>query len=264
MGETAATLTGANLNRRREQRAARVARRFDVPMLVAALLVIPVVVIEESHASPGWREFGTALNWLVWLAFATELVVMLIVTPQRVPWLREHPLEVAIVVLTPPFLPASLGALRLFRLLRLLRLTIVAKELRKLLTPDGVKFAAVVAAVAALSGGAIFADVEKGYSVWDGVWWAVTTMATVGYGDLSPKTVIGRLVAIALMFIGIGFFALITGAIAQTFLSHDVRELEATERQLVSTEIDARDVVLRELRELSARLQQLERTVEKL
>ena len=47
---------------------------------------------------------------------------MVYVVPDRGRWLREHPLDLAIVVLTPPFLPASLQALRVFRLLRLLRL----------------------------------------------------------------------------------------------------------------------------------------------
>jgi hypothetical protein len=42
-----------------------------------------------------------------WLLFALELVVMVVVVRDRWQWLRRHPLEVAIVVLTPPFLPAS-------------------------------------------------------------------------------------------------------------------------------------------------------------
>src|SRR6185312_4243641 len=98
------------------------AQRFDVPVLIAAGLVIPALVIEESDLSHSWKNVGLALNWAIWIAFAAELVAMLWVVPARGRWLRDHPLEVAIVVLTPPFLPASLQALRLFRLLRLLRL----------------------------------------------------------------------------------------------------------------------------------------------
>jgi voltage-gated potassium channel len=246
------------------ERAARLERVLAVPMLFASLLVVPIVVIEESSVSGTWRSVGNALNWLVWLAFAGEVVLMLAVQPRRVEWLRSHPLELAIVILTPPFLPASLAALRLFRLLRLLRLAIVVKELNRLLSPDGVRLAAVLAGASALGGGAIFADVEHGYSMWDGVWWAVTTMATVGYGDLSPKTVIGRLVGVTLMLIGVGFFALLTGAIAQRFLVDEVREIEQAEHESIAGEVDARGQVLQEIRALSTRLQQLEQAVEKL
>jgi Ion channel len=51
-------------------------------------------------------------------------------------------------------------------------------------------------------------------STWDGVWWAVTTMTTVGYGDITPRTNYGRVVAIVVMLVGIGFIALLTGALA--------------------------------------------------
>jgi voltage-gated potassium channel len=233
-------------------------------MLVAALLVIPVLVIDQSSLTHGWKTLGAVLNWVVWAAFAAELAVMLVLSRNRLNWLRTHPLEAAVVLLTPPFLPAGLGALRLFRLLRLLRLAVFVKEARRLLTPSGLRFASVLAAASALAGGAIFANVERGHTMWDGVWWALTTMSTVGYGDLAPKTVIGRMVALALMFVGVGFFALITGAIAQRFLAVEVDELGATERELILTEAASRDEVVRELRELAARLQRLEQAVRRL
>lgn len=167
------------------------------------------------------------------------------------------------MLLTPPLLPAGLGALRLFRLLRLLRLAIFVKQARRLLTPSGLKFASVLAAVSAFAGGAIFANVERGHTMWDGVWWALTTMSTVGYGDLAPKTIIGRTVALVLMFIGVGFFALITGATAQRFLVVEADEPGAAERQPVPTEAASRDEVVREIRELAVRLQRLEQVVRK-
>ncbi len=97
------------------------ARRFRWPVIVAALLVIPVIVLEEAEVREPWSTAATVANWLIWLTFLAELVAMLSVVPDRRAWLRQHPLEVAVVVLTPPFLPASLQAARVFRLLRLLR-----------------------------------------------------------------------------------------------------------------------------------------------
>jgi voltage-gated potassium channel len=58
-------------------------------------------------------------------------------------------------------------------------------------------------------------------SLWDGVWWAVVTVTTVGYGDLYPKTVQGRLIGIVLMFVGIGFLSLLTASIASRFVKQE-------------------------------------------
>jgi voltage-gated potassium channel len=248
----------------RRARAARAERLFEWPILGAAILVIPVIVLEHARVSDGWKVFGSTLNWIVWLAFATEVVVLLALVPSRWAWLRRHPLEIAVVVLTPPFLPASLGAVRLLRLLRLLRLGILVKEIRRLLTPSGVRFAAVIAGASAIAGGAVFADVETNRTFGDGVWWAVTTMSTVGYGDFAPQTVTGRVLAVALMIIGIGFFALLTGAIAQRFLSDEVQGLEDAEVRREHDELVGREQVLTEIRSLAQRLHELEETVAKL
>ena len=264
MGEAVANEDRARIPRA-DKRVARFERAFELPMFVAALLVVPVVVIENSSVPGGWRTFAGVLNWTIWSAFAIELVVMVAVAPSRGAWLRKHPLETAIVVLTPPFLPASLQALRLFRLLRLLRLAVVVKRYRRLFTGDGLRGAAVVAAIAALGGCALFSTFEKGYSVWDGVWWAIATMTTVGYGDLSPHTTGGRLVGIALMLIGIGFVALLTGAIAQRFLTPQLEEgVVALELEVAEDVNEARVDLLRELRDITMRLRALEQKVERL
>ena len=52
-----------------------------------------------------------------------------------------------------------------------------------------------------------------------GLWWAVQTVTTVGYGDHTPVTVSGRLVAAFVMLVGIGFLTVVTAAITSTFVS---------------------------------------------
>ena len=78
---------------RMDERSERIARRFELPMIITALLVIPVIVLEESPVGEPWDTITAVLNWAIWLAFLTELVVMLAVVPDRWHWLRKHPLE---------------------------------------------------------------------------------------------------------------------------------------------------------------------------
>jgi voltage-gated potassium channel len=69
---------------------------------------------------------------------------------------------------------------------------------------------------------------EKEYStVWVGMWWSLQTVTTVGYGDVTPKDVAGRLVGTVVMLEGIAFVAIITAAITSTFVARATREYEA-------------------------------------
>jgi voltage-gated potassium channel len=234
-----------------DERAERVERRLETPLLVAALLTIPAVVIEQSAARDPWPTIATVLNWTIWLAFLGELVLMLVVSERPWRWLRSHPLEVAIVILTPPFLPAALQSARVFRLLRLLRLATAAALTRRLLSTEGVRDAAVLAVVTILGGGAAYAAVEKSHnghslSAWDGVWWAMSTVTTVGYGDQYPVTTAGRIIAIVVMLVGIGFIAILTAAAAERFMRarrEEARELQAVHERLdeIVTRLDRLD-----------------------
>ena len=174
------------------------------------------------------------MNWAIWLAFVAEVAIMLRVVPDRGRWLREHPLDLAIVVLTPPFLPPSLQAARVFRLLRLLRLVRAGTLARRVFSTEGVRDAAVLTLLAVLGGGAAFAAVEneEHVSAWDGIWWAITTVTTVGYGDVPVTTDGGRIIGICLMLTGIGFVAVLTAAAAERFVRSRRAEARAIEAQL--------------------------------
>lgn len=237
------------------------ARRFEKPVLLAAVLVIPAMIVEASASSDGLKAAAAMLNWLIWLVFLAEVAAMLAVVPSRRDWVRANPLIVAIVVLTVPFLPASLQAARMFRLFRLVRLVLVVRMARQLLTPAGIQFAAAIVGIAVLGGGAAFQAAERNspdhHTLWDGIWWAMSTVTTVGYGDVYPETTLGRIVGIALMIIGIGFVALLTGAIAQRFLQPDVARIGAAEARIEAGEQD----IVAEIRDIAERLARLEERV---
>jgi voltage-gated potassium channel len=250
---------------RMDERSAGYERRFELPLVIAALLVIPIIIIEQSSPGEPWTTLAAVGNWVVWFLFLAEVVVMLAVVPDRRQWLRAHPLEIVIVVLTPPFLPASLQALRVFRLLRVLRLIAAVRYARRLFTLGGLQYGALLAVITVLGGGAAFAASEgSDVSTWDGVWWAVTTMTTVGYGDITPDTNTGRFIAILVMVVGIGFLTLLIGSVSEKFLEAGLQE-EVAEAELgVEEDIAvARQEILAELRAIGDRLKELEVRVER-
>jgi voltage-gated potassium channel len=229
-----------------DARSEAIQARFEWPVIVAAVLTIPLVLIQESDLAQPWPTIGAVLNWATWLVFATEVVVMLCIVPSKRTWLRSHLLDVAVTVLTPPFAPAAWQAGRLYRVLRLMRLLRVF-SLRRLLSLDGLKLAGVMAVTTVIAGGIVVASIETSarepWTAWDGIWWAVTTVTTVGYGGLEPHTDSGRIIASAIMLVGIGFVALLTAFIADRFIAGQ----EAKE-----------DQILAELREIRAKLERLE------
>jgi voltage-gated potassium channel len=231
-----------------DERSLRIQRRFEWPIIIAALLTIPAVVIQGSSLDEPWDTIGAVLNWGTWLAFLAEFVVMMIVTPRRVEWLKRHPLDVAITFLTPPFAPAAIQATRVFRLLRLLRLVRVF-SMRKLVSLDGIRIVGVLTLILIFGGGALFAVVESDYhySTWDGIWWAITTITTATSADIQPHTNAGRAIAIAILFTGIAFIALLTAYAADRFVKRS-GEVEGFEQR-----------ILDELREIRTEIETLKR-----
>jgi voltage-gated potassium channel len=231
-----------------DERSERVAKRFELPVLVAALLVIPLLILDQADPGGAWEVVEIVLDWGTWLVFAAEVVVMLAIVPDRRRWLREHPVDWIVTIVSPPLLPTGMAGVRLLRLLRVARLLRLGPLARRVFSLEGIRYAGILAFVTLFAGGSAFAAVERGVGEWEGIWFAAETMTTVGYGDITPHTTAGRLIAVVIMVVGIGFGTLLIGSIAERFIAHEVdQELEATEIELQH-----------ELREVARRLERIE------
>src|SRR5271169_4951666 len=75
-------------------------------------------------------------------------------------------------------------------------------------------------------------------NIGDGMWWAIQTVTTVGYGDLVPESTAGRFIAALVMLVGISFLAVITAAIASEFIESARRHIDGTGTDAVSVKLD--------------------------
>ena len=193
---------------------------LETPLMIAAALTLPSVALSETHVGGTLEVIAEVLNWGTYLIFALELVVMLILVPDRKLYLKHHPVELIVVILTPPVLPASLQALRAIRLLRLLRLLKLAQVAQRLFSTRGLQYAGLMTLLTAIAGGTLFRAFERNnqhVGEWDSIYWAITSMTTLG-SEWQPTTIGSEITSVFIQLIGISFIALLTGAIANRFL----------------------------------------------
>lgn len=216
------------------------------------LLALPYAIDLNPVASAA----VTVANVLVWLAFAIDYLARLYLALDRRLYVRRNVVDLAIVVM--PFL----RPLRALRLLRLLRVGAVAGVLTRRSASFHARASAYVATTAVVSlllAAIAMYEVERDApdgnikSLADAAWWAATTVSTVGYGDRYPTTAGGRLVAVALMVVGVALLGVITAAVAAWFVGR-LRPVEEAEARAEATLEDVVD----ELRRLHGRLDELE------
>jgi voltage-gated potassium channel len=237
-------------------------RVLDWTMAGLALAVVPVLLVENRATVPALQFGARVVNWIIWLAFCAEFFGGLVHANRRARFLRANWFDLAIIVVSPPFgVPEVLQgtrSLRAFRVLRLLRLLRVAAVMTM-----GLKFASrglarrkfhyvVLVSLAVVGLGAVgIYMTEAGansaiQSFGDAVWWALVTVTTVGYGDVSPITTEGRVIAVVLMFTGIGVIGIFTATVASLFFEHDQdAEMARVEQRLEGLEAKI-DRLLRE------------------
>lgn len=214
-------------------------RRFEQaaqwPLLVLSVAFVPVLlgpVVLDLGAQTAQALEVTA--WLIWGVFAFEYVALLYLAPDRWTMVRTHKLDLLIVAL--PFL----RPLRAFRVLRLLLAGLAFARAgagaKRLLGRRGfAKFLAVAGGVIAGCGTIawLFERQAEGgeiVTVADGLWWALVTATTVGYGDMVPVTAEGRGIAVLLLLVGVALLSVVTANIAAFFVEEsdgEVRELKA-------------------------------------
>ncbi len=238
-----------------EQHAARLwARRLEWPMLLVALWIPVQWYLEETQAIGPM--LARVADWLIWLAFLVETVLLSTLVRNKREYLLRNWMNLAIIVGGLPVVWQYTPLIGLMRSLRLVLVIVLlarlSKTIRKLLSRHQLGTTLAVAFATMVLSGIIVSRIDPSIgTVWDGMWWAWVTMATVGYGDVVPHSGAGRLFGSLLILFGVVLLSLLTANLAAFFIGSDVEKVEQDEK-----EAD------RLLREISARLERVERLLE--
>ncbi|WP_413470961.1 potassium channel family protein [Streptomyces peucetius] len=227
-------------------------QRLQTPLLSLSLVFAVAYAVQiVTPGAPDWvHKTCQVAEWVVWGAFAVDYVVRLALAPGKWLFVRSHPLDL-VAVLLPLVQP-----LRLLRLVSTLLLVGRRARMAPQITLTTYVGGAVVGLM--MFGSLAVLQVERDApggnikTLGDAVWWSFTTMTTVGYGDLSPTTGLGRVLAVGLMISGIALLGVVTANIAAWFISRFERDDAAERRQTAL--LEALTAEVRELRAEVARL----------
>lgn len=229
----------------------RFERASELPLMALALAIVPLFLTPFffNLGSTADNAF-TAVDWTIWAVFAVDLTIRVYFAEHRRRYLRSHWYDVLIVAL--PFL-RPLRVVRSARALRLARvgpyLAHATDDLRHLLRQRGLQYVLAFGVAGMFLAAVLMFLAERGQggtiNGYDtALWWAISTMTTVGYGDVYPVTAEGRAIAVFVMLLGVVFLSWLTANIAAFLVQYGdkpghtvtnsdlLRKLESLEREI--------------------------------
>jgi voltage-gated potassium channel len=186
----------------------RAQRPLDV--LAVVFLIDVILLWSFPDAPPAFLDALNVIAWIVWACFALDYVARLLLSVEKGRFIRTHKLDLLMVLLP------MLRLLRIFLLL--------AHSLRSVSTERIAGSIVSIVAVATFVSAFFMWRVEHdapGATITtfrDAMWWAVVTTTTVGYGDYTPVTPAGRVIASIVMVLGVGLIGTVSASVASWFV----------------------------------------------
>ena len=208
-------------------------KAFDVWLLIFIIVSVIVVMLESvASVREAYGPLLRAIEWVVTLLFTAEYVLRLYSVGRPLAYAFSFYGVVDLLSILPTYLSLvfvgaqsllvirALRLLRVFRVLKLVHFVGEASELRAALGASMRKiivFLGAVMTVVLIVGSIMYLieGEESGFtSIPQGMYWAIVTMTTVGYGDIAPQTIFGKLLASLIMILGYGIIAVPTGIVS--------------------------------------------------
>jgi voltage-gated potassium channel len=222
-------------------------KAFDVALLVCIVASVATVLLESvSSIRARYGPILRALEWAFTLLFTAEYLLRLVCVGRPLRYARSFFGIVDLLAIVPTYLSVffagaqsllvirALRLLRIFRVMKLVHFVGEARMLRAALQASLRKiivFLGTVVTIVLIVGSLMYLveGEDSGFtSIPQGMYWAIVTLTTVGYGDIAPQTVVGKLLASVVMILGYGIIAVPTG-IVTVELAHARRAPITTE-----------------------------------
>jgi len=211
-------------------------RLFDLVLIVSIVLsVIAVMLDSVSSIRNQYKDILYLVEWIFTILFTIEYVLRLVSVGQPIKYARSFFGIIDLMAIIPTYLslilPGSqyfiviriLRVLRIFRVLKLVKYSKQAQFLLSALKKSRRKitvFVFTVLTLVIIFGSLIYVieGEENGFnSIPHSIYWAIVTLTTVGYGDISPQTGLGQALAAVIMIMGYGIIAVPTGIVSVEF-----------------------------------------------
>ncbi|WP_240842980.1 potassium channel family protein [Acidaminobacter sp. JC074] len=209
-----------------------------------------LIVIEYFLFFVGLSRFDPDTSSTVDLVFILVLAIDFLLrykeADNKRTFLKENWLEILAFI---PFIKAF-RIFRVFRIIRKSRVRDFFQTVHQMLRHNSLYYVILVVLLLSIIGGGFLFRLENDITtLQDGIWFSFVTMTTVGYGDYTPSTMQGRIIAIFMMIIGIGFLGVLTGSIASFFTTRarkkfskqdtiDISDLSKEEKSQVMSYLD--------------------------
>ena len=214
--------------------------KTDGLLVVIAVGSLPLLLLEtiSDRLTEGDRNFIVIVNLVVFIAFAIDYIVKLVLTDSKPTYIRTQWLSLFIVISQLLALLPALGIFGVLRGVRAIRvLGVIARifgigaatkssgkeffKKRAASVAFGVAGLTLITSAVAFTIAEDVGDGRRIHSFFDALWWSAATITTVGYGDIYPVTTAGRIIAVFTMIVGISFLAVVTARIAKFLISTD-------------------------------------------
>lgn len=242
------------------------ARRFGQLMETAVLMALALVFLQVFLVVFGQERTTHWIDAVIWGIFALEFFGSLVLVDNRWRYVRYNWMNALIVILAFPWLPWGEEYALVFQSLRLmliLRFTVhFFDSALEILRRNRFGQVLGLAALLIMFAGAVFAYLEN-RTFGDGIWWALVTITTVGYGDVVPVSEPGRIFGAFMIVFGVVLFSLVTANISaflvgeeQTRIEHEIlQKVQDNNERLIRQE----QLAIAHVEQLLQQLSQMER-----
>jgi voltage-gated potassium channel len=225
-------------NKKADPRVDRWEAIFEKPMIGLSLIFLLVLLIPSvDHLDQHWLNTLHAVDIGIWIIFALDYFIKLAISTDRWSYIKSHILELAIV---------ALPAIRPLRLLRILPIIgFFLKRTQQSLSSQLFKYFALAAVFVTTPIAFYMLEIERNAkgsnikTVGDALWWAITTLTTVGYGDRYPVTPTGRVLGAIVMLIAVSLVGIITASIASWLVKMDEEQSDKVQLKQLMDRLDA-------------------------